>query len=205
MPGSGGQVPRRQRALHQADVLLRRRLPAARRRADAVRAARIQGAPARRTRLLGLLLQLRAFLAQHGAHRRQGVVPVPQWPARHPRGQPQGLRQRHHARRRGPCRGIRHQQPVDRAQRPDRHAGRQRHVPQRHYAPARAGAAARRWGDRGRARPDPRRRRRSGRGVFYRQLRQGRARQPGGSAQPVVRPLARHAYRLYMDYAAGGR
>ena len=36
-----------------------------------------QGADARRTGLLGLLLQLRALLVQHGAHRRQGVLPVP--------------------------------------------------------------------------------------------------------------------------------
>ena len=35
------------------------------------------GADARRTGLLGLLLQLRALLVQHGAHRRQGVLPVP--------------------------------------------------------------------------------------------------------------------------------
>ena len=37
-------------------------------------------ADARRTGLLGLLLQLRALLVQHGAHRRQGILPVSERP-----------------------------------------------------------------------------------------------------------------------------
>ena len=89
----------------------------------------------------GLLLQLRALLVQHGAHRRQGVLPVPERPARHPRrGQP-WLRQRHHAGRRRQHRRVRHQQPVDRQERRRQHARRQRHLPERHHAPPRAGAA----------------------------------------------------------------
>ena len=86
--------------------------------------------PARRTRLLGLLLQLRAFLAQHGAHRRQGVVPVPNGQRAIREANLKGLRQRHHgSMARAMSRGIRHQ-PGHlwiALQRPDRHAGRQRH------------------------------------------------------------------------------